>query len=406
MIRRAFQEGVGYSVVAMGGVRRLFAAAVPRRAGSLAEQSKEVLQTIATVTQAEGGLGSIVMQSIFLKNIEDQPACRRIVEGFYQKELPATAYIPQPPCDGSLLAIEAWGVGSTDGEVQIERSGDGVVVVRHDGLCWAHLADVRPETAAHPVYDRSLRAFHSAGERLGGAGLKFDDVIRTWLYLGNITGPDGETQRYCELNRARTEFYQDQEFGSGLVRPRSNGRVFPASTGIGTGGDEVAIGCIALRTSRPDVALVPLENPRQTSSCDYGHSYGIASPKFSRAMAVVAGETVTTFISGTASITASETQHIESVQRQTEQTLDNIEALIAAENFDRHGLPGLGATLGDLAFARVYLRRQEGYAAAKAICQARLGRLPVIYVVADICRPELLVEIEGIAFSGRRGGDS
>jgi enamine deaminase RidA (YjgF/YER057c/UK114 family) len=406
MIRRAFQEGVGYTVVVLGGVRRLFAVAAPRGAGSLAEQTEGALQTIATVSQAEGGPGSIVMQSVFLKNIEDQRACRKTIEGFYREELPATAYIPQPPCDGSRLAIEAWGVGSTDGEVQIERPGDGVVVVRHDGLCWAHLADVHPDTAAHPVYDRSLRAFQSAGERIGGAGLRFDDVIRTWLYLGNITGPDGETQRYCELNRARTEFYQDQKFGAGLVRAQSNGRVFPASTGIGTGGDEVAIGCIALRTSRPDVALVPLENPRQTSSCDYGHSYGIASPKFSRAMAVVAGESVTTFISGTASITASETRHLESVQRQTEQTLDNIGALIAPENFERHGLPGLGATLGDLAYARVYLRRQEDYAAAQAICQARLGRLPVIYVVADICRPELLVEIEGIAFSGRRASDS
>jgi hypothetical protein len=80
--------------------------------------------------------------------------------------------------------------------------------------------------------------------------------------------------------------------------------------------------------------------------------------------------------------------------------LDNIEALIGPENFQRHGLPGSGATLGDLALARVYLRRPEDYAAAAAICGARLGELPISYVVGDICRPELLVEIEGIAFSG------
>ena len=174
--------------------------------------------------------------------------------------------------------------------------------------------------------------------------------------------------------------------------------MFPASTGIGTAGGEVAIGCIALQTGRSDVSLVPLENPHQTSSCDYGQSYGPESPKFARAMAVVADDFATTFISGTASITASETRHLDSVERQTQQTLDNIAALIAADNFQRHGLSGLGATLGDLALARVYLRRQEDYAAVKAICRSRLGKLPVIYVVGDVCRPELLVEIEGIAF--------
>ena len=37
----------------------------------------------------------------------------------------------------------------------------------------------------------------------------------------------------------------------------------------------------------------------------------------------------------------------------------------------------------------------------RAVCEERLGELPTIYAVADVCRPELLVEIEGIAFSTR-----
>jgi hypothetical protein len=51
--------------------------------------------------------------------------------------------------------------------------------------------------------------------------------------------------------------------------------------------------------------------------------------------------------------------------------------------------------------ARVYLKRPEDYGQARAICQKRLGKLPALYVVGDICRPELLVEIEAIAFSRR-----
>ena len=36
---------------------------------------------------------------------------RAIVREFYRDELPATTYVPQRPCDGRLLAIEALGVG-------------------------------------------------------------------------------------------------------------------------------------------------------------------------------------------------------------------------------------------------------------------------------------------------------
>ena len=48
---------------------------------------------------------------------------------------------------------------------------------------------------------------------------------------------------------------------------------------------------------------------------------------------------------------------------------------------------------------RVYIKRQEDYGPIRAACEQRLGELPTIYAVADVCRPELLVEIEGISFA-------
>ena len=87
---------------------------------------------------------------------------------------------------------------------------------------------------------------------------------------------------------------------------------------------------------------------------------------------------------------------------QTHETLDNIAALVGEENLRRHGLPGLGVSLNDLVVARVYVKRQEDYAAVRGICRQRLLAIPIIYAIADICRPELLVEIEGIAFSEKR----
>ena len=116
-------------------------------------------------------------------------------------------------------------------------------------------------------------------------------------------------------------------------------------------------------------------------------------------MALSCGTYATIFISGTASITGSETRHVGNAGLQTDETLNNIAALISEENLGRHGLPGLGTSLDSLGLVRVYIKRQEDYTQVRAVCEKRLGELPTIYAMADVCRPELLVEIEGIAFS-------
>jgi enamine deaminase RidA (YjgF/YER057c/UK114 family) len=111
------------------------------------------------------------------------------------------------------------------------------------------------------------------------------------------------------------------------------------------------------------------------------------------------GDYVTTWVSGTASIVNAESCHLGDPAQQTEQTIDNIERLIAQENFTLHGLKGAGASLHDLAKVRVYVKRPEDLAKCREVCQRRFGAVPAIYAVAGICRPELLVEIEGVAFS-------
>jgi enamine deaminase RidA (YjgF/YER057c/UK114 family) len=400
MIRKQSSEGVGYSVVELNDTRHVLASAVPRQGGDLHAQAHDALRTIEAVIEAEGTPGSIVTQAVFMKDVSQVEACRQIISDFYGERMPATIYIPQPPCQGKLLQIEALGVSGT-GTVEIQRYSEQMVVSQHDGVAWVHLSHVAPETAATGVYERSLDMFQRASQRLAARGFSYNQVIRTWLYLGDIVGNEGDTQRYQELNRARTDFYQGIVFGRNLTPPGCNRPVYPASTGIGTEGRGLVMSSIALAGFRKDLLLLPLENPQQTSAFDYGHQFGPKSPKFARAMAIVTGNLATIFISGTASITRSETQFIGDVEGQTRQTLDNIAALIGQDNFRQHGMPDLGASLEDLGLARVYIKRQEDYEQAKAVCRARLGELPTIYAVADVCRPELLVEIEGIAFSYR-----
>jgi enamine deaminase RidA (YjgF/YER057c/UK114 family) len=398
-IRNESIASVCSSVVERGTVRHLFAVALPRRGDTVSEQTEDALCNIEALSAEQGACGSIITQSVFLRRPDDLPACRQVIRDFFGRQMPATTYIFQPPCSGKLVEVEVSAVSGAPGEVSIDRRSEKLVVTHHDGMTWAHQANIGPHTEAKAIYDRSLSTFNLSGTALAAGGFRFEEVIRTWLYLGDIVGLEGETERYRELNRARTDFYEAIRFGGRLLPPGWQKPIFPASTGIGTSGSDLTLSCLALATDRPDVHILPLENPQQTAAFDYAHQYGVKSPKFARAMAVVAGQYATTFVSGTASITASETRYVDDVEGQTQQTLSNIEALVAEANFRHHGMAGMGATLDDLVLARVYVKRQADYATVRAVCQQRLGPLPVAYTIADVCRPELLVEIEAIAFS-------
>jgi enamine deaminase RidA (YjgF/YER057c/UK114 family) len=404
IVRKFSSGGVGYSVVDLNDVRHVHAAAVPRRGNTLGEQAQDALRTIDALMHEESTRGSIVHQAVFMADASQIPEMRQIIRGFYGSEMPATSYIPQRPCEGKLIAIEALGVGQGRGDVKIQRKSEQLVTTSHNGIAWVHCAHVVPE-AGDNVYDRSQDAFHRMQAMLAGEGVSFDQVIRTWLYIGGIVADDSPTQPYRELNRARSDFYEDISFLADRLPPNQpHGRIFPASTGIGTDGADVSMSCIALRTDRKDILAMPLENPRQTAAFDYAASYSPSSPKFSRAMALSCGQYATIFVSGTASITNSETRHLDNAALQTAETLDNIEALISEENMAQHGLPCLGSNLRNLGFVRVYVKRQEDYAQVRSMCERRLGELPMIYAIADVCRPDLLVEIEGIAFSRRKPG--
>ena len=276
--------------------------------------------------------------------------------------------------------------------MRVERFGPHALAVSYDSVRWVYCAGVKPEGLLPGVYPQTLDALGRLRAALAQAGSSFPRVVRTWFYLGGITEPEREVQRYQELNRARSDFYRDIRFHSVSPVPDSACGLYPASTGIGMAGRGLVLSCMALETRRDDVFLLPLENPRQTPAYAYDARHSSQSPKFSRAVALALGNYVTTWVSGTASIVNSESCYPGNPEKQTEQTIDNIERLIAADNFAAHGLAGAGARLRDLAKIRVYLKRPEDLAKCQAVCERRFGAVPVIYAVADICRPELLVE--------------
>jgi enamine deaminase RidA (YjgF/YER057c/UK114 family) len=389
-----------HSVIGVEKVRRVALMVTPQPNGEFLDQAWEALSTIRAILRQQGEPMTITAQTVYLRDMANAGALRRLLEAFFAERMPVTIFLPQPPCDGAELAIEAWALATRGAE--IHHHGPSLITVSYDGLRWTQSAATATEGHGHTAYDQTKEVFTALRNQLTQAGVSFDEVARFWLYQGGITAPEDGTERYRELNRARTDFFEGIHFCHRLIPSSGNKISYPASTGIGTQGRGLVATCLALQTERKDVRLYPLENPLQTSSFDYAKSFSLKSPKFSRAMAVAIGDYVTTWISGTASIVNSESVHLGDIEKQTDQTLTNIERLIDAENCARHGLAGGGSTLADLAKMRVYVKRPEDFEKCRATCASRLGAVPVIYAHADVCRPDLLVEIEAVAFSPLR----
>lgn len=397
LIQRGGGDGVRFSLVHHAGIRHVFARTTLREEPASESATAQALEVIPDALDHAGLKARVVRQSLFTTNPTVMAFLERMRERAAEPAL--TEVFPQQPVDGGALAIEIWGVADGREAPRVEQPAAGLVTVQQDGLTTLHAAHRASEIPGSGVYPQTVAGFEALERLLVGQRVGFDRVARTWLYLGDITGPDGDTQRYKELNRGRSDFFATRTLSKNSCPIATSELVYPASTGIGAEGRDLTLGCLAMAGNRDGLRMIPLENPRQTAAHDYGPIYSPQSPKFSRAMAVEVGSDVMVLVSGTASITRSETRHLGDSAAQTTETLANIEALISQANLARHGLPGFGCSLADLAVARVYIKREADYAAVRSVCESRLGQVPTTYTLADVCRPQLLVEIEGIAFS-------
>lgn len=265
-------------------------------------------------------------------------------------------FVEGHPCLGGRLAgVQI--VAVTDGQVQD---------VRRDGRCVGRLVDGRTlwasgvQGGSGDVASQTRRMFEDAFDLMAEHGFPASSLVRTWIYNARIL------DWYGEFNRARTEVFRE----CGLL-----GRL-PASTGIqgrGPAGSETMMDILAV--SGP---ARPMTNRRQNEAPDYGSS-------FSRGMVVDRMLS----LSGTASIdTTGRTVRFDDPVGQVMETLVNLASLLESE----------GATLQDLVSATLFCKTPEVWHAWNELTRLlQMPPLPVVAVYADVCRHELLVEIEGLA---------
>jgi enamine deaminase RidA (YjgF/YER057c/UK114 family) len=191
---------------------------------------------------------------------------------------------------------------------------------------------------------------------LDSGGMAFSDVLRTWFYNDNILG------WYREFNGVRTKFFQEKKVFEGLL---------PASTGV---------------AGRNALGAFEVPSPLQSSATQYGSS-------FSRAVELELPDLRRLYISGTASIDAQgKTVFLGDCAAQVRQTMEIVQAILQSREMD----------WGDVTRALVYFKRgADAPLFEKYRQEDGVPAFPAIVVENDICREDLLFEIEVDAIAAK-----
>ncbi len=237
--------------------------------------------------------------------------------------------------------------------------------------------DIDPGRTTATAPDQARQTFDRLQSALDLAGLTLKDLRRTWLFLDDILG------WYDPFNAVRNAFFARNEMRTGA---------FPASTGVGgrnLHGAAVTLSAKAVSphdgTTRVQVVTSPMQCPAVT--------YGSA---FSRAVEIVSPHHSHLLVSGTASIGPDGlTAHAGDIRGQINLTMQVVEAILQLH----------GRNFSDVSRATAYFKSAADAPQFTAWCHRHgLGEWPVVSACCDICRRELLFEIEVDAIGLAAGG--
>jgi chorismate lyase/3-hydroxybenzoate synthase len=162
---------------------------------------------------------------------------------------------------------------------------------------------------------------------------------------------------------------------------------FPAATAIGLRDGRRVLQVYWL-TAR--LAGTPIENPRQINAWRYPRQYGPDAPNFARAMRAPTN-TAQVYISGTAAIVGHVSLHQDDFAAQLQETLANLDSVLGAADI------AAAVRFRENALLKVYVRREEDLTTArKLIAASSAAPVPLLLLCGDICRRELLIEIDGV----------
>ena len=373
----------------------------PASGKSFPDQVRSCVEQLVRFMDPKNGVRYFVTQQTFFIVAASQQEydtrsgiIRKALSALCGSRQPATSIVAQSPVPESEVVLELICTRASDHQrITYKRTGEiPYTVVDYGHFKAVHCAGLMG-APGDSITEAARKAFESAVAILREEGLSIHHIIRQWNYIEDIafvkeTG--GAHQNYQDFNDVRAHYYDQGTFTHG----------YPAATGIGTDAGGVIIDFIALSESE-QVQVRPIRNPGQVDAHRYskevlmGAAPGKCTPKFERAKVVSFSNSHYFYVSGTASILGEKTMHPGDVAKQTRTTIENIQRLFSSENQEA---VGIRFEVDQIRFShlRVYVKHQEDIPVVSKICEEKLNSSSYLYLESDVCREELLVEIEGV----------
>ncbi len=268
---------------------------------------------------------------------------------------------------GNLRGTQAYAISGTSLEPVLLHGQIVGHVFEDNDARYCLLGDIRPNDTSDSKPEQARAAFEKIKAALQVAEMHFSNVVRTWFYLHELL------TWYDEFNEVRTNFFAEQGVFEDLV---------PASTGIGvanTAGAALVADVFAIMPKNTKVSVREVPSPLQCSAADYKSS-------FSRAVEVVLPDHHRLYISGTASIDPDgKTVHIGNVQKQIALTMEVAQAILQSRKMGWEDTNRGVAYFKDMRDAPLLDRYRK---------DNHIPPLPIVVSDAEICRDDLLFEIE------------
>ncbi len=319
---------------------------------------------------------------------------KKLVNLHFDNSTPLISYIVQPLNDANKMGVELHYLAdniAAESLVFKTLSDINYLVIEYENEKTLMLEGVLGDTITDSISQQSDCIFKKIEAILLKENMPIQSIVRQWNYIGNITSETNNFQHYQAFNDSRTQFYEKANWDFG----------YPAATGISMSIDCVIVSLIAF-VGTSNSKIYPLNNSLQLAAHKYTASVLIGNakkttPKFERAKVLLNNDGGICYISGTAAIRDEHSMSEMDVALQTKQTIENIEYLISSENLKVNNIAQhLEFEIDNL---RVYIKNSNDFEAVKLEVKRKWPLLPVIYTQAEICRTELLVEIEGYALS-------
>ena len=318
---------------------------------------------------------SVVFTRFFVSDYANQTNLIKSVKSFAGGAYNncALSVVQQPPLNGTKVIL--WAYLVVDEKLSLDsgetETGFETILKRGDyEHIWStHLITSNGSTKS---YDQTNNIFNNYNAKLQDKGLTIkDNCLRTWLFVKDVDF------NYQGVVDARREFFEGMDM--------TKDTHFIASTGIegrhANPNINVLMDAYTVGGIQND-QLRFLEAPEMLNST---HEYGVT---FERGTSIDYGDRRHTFISGTASIDKiGEVIHKRNISKQITRTLENISALLATAETE----------MKDIAQMIIYLRDIADKEEVDTYFQSNYSDVPKVIVLAPVCRPEWLIEIECIA---------